>query len=281
MREKEITPHKDVIPHELVEMLKAIGLNLYERKLYSVLLVKGSATAGELADLSGVPRARVYDVLQNLADKGFVMIQQSKPLKYIALPPKEALDRAAKNIAEKMNKTINMIKTLKESEIINQLEKHYQQRMSELEEGELVGTLKGKFTIDAHEESIFKKARNSIDLIVSDTGLNELYRKYYYVLKEAYERGIKIRIIAPLTEENRRAYEVLSDIAEIRDAKKIEDVMPYTKLAIKDNEEALLHLTHDKENSPVSYSSIWTRSGHFVKNFASKTFDLLWKMLEE
>jgi len=75
------------------DMLKTLGLNSYERKLYVVLLAKGTSSAGTLSELSGVPRSRTYDVLESLADKGFVVIQSNKPLRYVAVRPKEALDR--------------------------------------------------------------------------------------------------------------------------------------------------------------------------------------------
>jgi len=280
VREKEIMPHKEALPHEALEMLKTIGLNLYERKLYVWLLLRGTSTAGELADLSGVPRARVYDVLMSLADKGFVMIQHSKPMKYIAVPPKEALSRAARNIIERAQKTAKLIESFKETEVVSQLEELHKNKMKEEEEGDLVSTIKGKFVIDNHEEYLFKNAKKKIDIMVSDTGLNDIYRRYYPILRDAYERGIKIRIIAPITEENKKAYEVLSDIAEIKDANKMKDQLPYTRLAISDDKETLMHLTHDKQKHPVAQSSIWTGSQHFVKNFASRTFDLIWNMLE-
>jgi len=70
---------------EVMDSLKSIGLNLYERKLWVALLAKGVATAGELSAVANVPRSRSYDVLQTLADKGYVVVQTSKPLKYVAV----------------------------------------------------------------------------------------------------------------------------------------------------------------------------------------------------
>ena len=39
-----------------LDALKTIGLNKYERNLWVALLSRGSATAGELSDISNVPR---------------------------------------------------------------------------------------------------------------------------------------------------------------------------------------------------------------------------------
>ncbi len=279
VKEKKLSAHKELVSGEAVEALKSIGLNLYERKLYVALLAKGTATAGELSELSGVPRARVYDVLESLADKGFVIIQQSKPLRYVALSPKEALDRAANVIKEKMKSSLELLQKFKENPVIEQLEKLHQERLEEIDSAELVGTVKGKYIIDQHEESILRNSRESIDIITSDEGLKELYRKYAALLQEAYEQGIKIRILAPITEENKKIAEILSDIAEIRNINI--DEVPYTRMILGDKKQAVVHLTHDKETHPVQQTSIWTGTEHFVSNFASKLYEMLWEKGEK
>ena len=105
-----------------MDSLRSIGLNLYERKLWVALLARGTATAGELSEMAKVPRSRTYDVLQSLADKGFVIVQTSKPLKYIAVAPSEALERAKAKLKEELESKIERIETLKQSEIISELD---------------------------------------------------------------------------------------------------------------------------------------------------------------
>src|SRR3989338_11524071 len=89
-----------IASQKTMDALKSIGLNKYERNLWVALLSKGSATAGELAEMSKVPRSRCYDVLESLTSKGFIMLQTGKPLRYVSLPPREAMERAKKKIAE-------------------------------------------------------------------------------------------------------------------------------------------------------------------------------------
>ena len=45
--------------------LKDFGLNTYEARLWTALLSRGVSTAGELSDISNVPRSRTYDVLES------------------------------------------------------------------------------------------------------------------------------------------------------------------------------------------------------------------------
>ncbi len=94
---------------QLLDALKQIGLNLYERKLWVALLSRGTSTAGELSSLAKVPHSRTYDVLESLAEKGFVMAQNTKPLKYVAINPSEALDRAKKKIKEDADVSVERI----------------------------------------------------------------------------------------------------------------------------------------------------------------------------
>ncbi|MEK6816001.1 MAG: helix-turn-helix domain-containing protein, partial [Nanoarchaeota archaeon] len=73
----------------LKKLRSAFDLNIYEVKIWTALLSRGVASAGELADISGVPRSRSYDVLESLEKKGFVIMKLGKPIKYLAVKPEE------------------------------------------------------------------------------------------------------------------------------------------------------------------------------------------------
>jgi sugar-specific transcriptional regulator TrmB len=114
-----------IVSQEVLDALRQIGLNLYERKLWAALLSRGTSTAGELSSLAKVPHSRTYDVLESLAEKGFVMIQSSKPLRYVAVTPNEALERAKKKLKEKAEVTMNRITKLQSSSILKELDRLY------------------------------------------------------------------------------------------------------------------------------------------------------------
>jgi sugar-specific transcriptional regulator TrmB len=105
-----------------MDALRTIGLNKYERNLWAALLSRGASTAGELSDISNVPRSRCYDVLESLADRGFVVIQPGKPMKYVAVPPREAFERAKKKIQEEAVELTDKIERIKKSDAIKELE---------------------------------------------------------------------------------------------------------------------------------------------------------------
>ena len=77
-----------IIKQELINQIKDhFALNIYETKVWLALLGKGLASAGEVAEISGVPRSRTYDVLESLEKRGFAIMKLGKPVKYIAVKP--------------------------------------------------------------------------------------------------------------------------------------------------------------------------------------------------
>jgi sugar-specific transcriptional regulator TrmB len=85
-----------------VENLVQLGLKEYEARIYVALVGLGEANVRRIHEVSGVPRPRVYDVLNALDEKGFIEIRQGSPLMYIAVRPdivvsflKKDLDAAA------------------------------------------------------------------------------------------------------------------------------------------------------------------------------------------
>ena len=51
---------------KVIAILRKLGLNRYESKAYLALASSGVSTAGKLAEKSGIPRAKIYEVLRSL-----------------------------------------------------------------------------------------------------------------------------------------------------------------------------------------------------------------------
>lgn len=73
--------------------LGELGLSNYEETAYRTLLVTGAVSASDLSDASGVPRGRIYDVLNGLEARGLVRTQSTEPTRYAAVDPETAVDR--------------------------------------------------------------------------------------------------------------------------------------------------------------------------------------------
>jgi sugar-specific transcriptional regulator TrmB len=76
----------------LETQLTTLGLNRYEAAVYVSLLGRNHFTATEIATYAGVPRQRIYDVLDSLAAKGLCVERPGKRKRtYSALDPSVAL----------------------------------------------------------------------------------------------------------------------------------------------------------------------------------------------
>jgi sugar-specific transcriptional regulator TrmB len=252
-----------------LDALKSIGLNLYERKIFVALLARGVATAGELSQIANVPRSRSYDILESLAEKGFVVVQPSKPIKYVALAPKDALERTKQNLRKKHEETIERINALEKSEVVEELERIYKEGLNLVQPFDMTGTLKGRRSINQHLNSLFKKANKEIKIVTTEDGLNDLYSNHYNSLKRLVKKGIKLKILAPMSDTT--PVKAFSEIAEMRNVKK-----PLNRVYTIDDAHLLFSLTDDKKIHQTQDVAFWAQSKHAVKNFIEPFFNHIW-----
>ena len=111
--------YKMIVQKDFLNKLKDFGLNSYESKLWVALLSRGVSTAGELSDISSVPRSRAYDVLESLEKKGFIVVKVGKPIKYLAVNPSEVVDRVKKKVVEEADERNKILSELKNSDSNN------------------------------------------------------------------------------------------------------------------------------------------------------------------
>ena len=249
-----------------LDALKSIGLNLYERKIFVALLARGVATAGELSQIANVPRSRSYDILESLADKGFVVVQPSKPIRYVALAPEDAMERTKENLKRKHEEMIERIDSMKDSPVMAELEAIYKEGLNLVQPFEMTGTLKGRHSINQHLSSLFKKATKEIKIITTEGGLNELYSNHYNSLKRITKRGVKLRIVAPMSDTS--PVKAFSEIAEMKNTKK-----PLNRVYTIDDKHVLFALTDDKKVHQTQDVAFWAQSQHAVKSFVEPFFE--------
>lgn len=72
--------------------LVELGLTGYEANAYVALTRRGSATGAEVARLAGLPRQRIYDVLDGLVRRGFATVKPGRPALYTAVAPSQAVE---------------------------------------------------------------------------------------------------------------------------------------------------------------------------------------------
>ena len=156
MLEKGGVFRKMIIKDDLLSKLRRyFDLNLYEVKLWGSLLSRGVSTAGELSDIADVPRSRSYDVLESLEKKGFVVMKLGKPIKYIAIPPNEVVDRVKKNMHLNAQEKVRRLESVKGSPLMQELETLHTQGIALVDPTDLSGCLRGRHNVYNHLESFY------------------------------------------------------------------------------------------------------------------------------
>jgi len=74
----------DDLVADAVETLQSFGFTAYEAKCFVALARIETGTAKDVSDVSEVPRARVYDCMETLAERGLVDIQNASPRRFRA-----------------------------------------------------------------------------------------------------------------------------------------------------------------------------------------------------
>ena len=109
-----------MMKEDLIKKLKGyFELNIYETKVWLALLSRGISSAGEIAEISSVPRSRTYDVLESLEKSGFVIQKLGKPVKYIAVKPEVVIEKLKNNTVSSAEEKI---KTFLEKSIAVQID---------------------------------------------------------------------------------------------------------------------------------------------------------------
>jgi len=249
-----------IIEKKFLTKIKDFGLNSYESKVWVALLSRGVSTAGELSDIANVPRSRSYDVLESLEKKGFVVMKLGKPIKYIAVPPNEVVERVKKRIKKQAEEDQTILDEIKESKILEELNQLHDEGISTQDPSELTGSIKGRDNIYTHLEYMLKTAQSNFTLVTTEEGLNRKSKELLKQIKKASKRGVNITVAAPLTNNTKQAEKELSKYAQIKHIN-----TPKTRFCIVDNKQATLFLTDDKEVHPSYDLAVWLHSPYFVK----------------
>lgn len=264
-----------VVEEKLLGQLRQhFDLNLYEVKIWAAILSRGMSTAGELSDIANVPRSRAYDVLESLERKGFVVMKLGKPIRYIAVPPEEVLERVKKIFKERAVEKSDELEKLRDSDIVNQLKKLYEKGIEMIEPTELSGALKGRHNLHDHLDLMIKDSSKSVLVLTTAPELGRLAEFHLSTLKEAKERGVAVKIAAQVDKENVENAKSLLGAAEMRYIDHIK-----ARFYIIDGEEVLFMILPEEEVHPTYDTGIWVHSP-FFGTALEDLFEHAWEHLE-
>ena len=134
----------------VVNHLVRLGLSVYEARAYVAIVTLGEGTIKEISEESGVPRSRTYDVMERLAEKGFVEEGGSSPRRYRANEPLVASNHLMEDI-RRANDEI-----LKE---LNEIGRKAESREMS------IWTVKGEWAIDHKVGEIMESANKEVTIL--------------------------------------------------------------------------------------------------------------------
>ncbi len=163
-------------PIRLIESLKSLGLTKYEGLVYIALLRVTSATATEIHASSGVPRASVYPVIGQLLDKDLVLVSQSVPKRFAAVPPKEAINRLRAQIDHDADFALESLSAV-----------HTRRMKAEQGSGELIWNIHGRESIQKKLVDIISGAKKDIRIFAHTRILSDEVRQALTAVADTVE----------------------------------------------------------------------------------------------
>jgi len=132
-----------IVHDEFLKKIRtAFNLNIYEAKIWTALLSKGVATAGELSDMGNVPRSRSYDVLESLEKRGFVIMKLGRPIKYLAVKPEEVFRKVKRNIKARAEKDVQTLDKIQKTGVFEELDLLFKQGIENVDPASVAGYIK-------------------------------------------------------------------------------------------------------------------------------------------
>jgi HTH-type transcriptional regulator, sugar sensing transcriptional regulator len=261
-----------IVKDEFLSRLRKIfDLNLYEVKVWTALLSRGTSTAGELSNISDVPRSRTYDILESLEKKGFILMKLGKPIKFVALKPEEVIERVKKNLVKYAKERTERLEKLHDDEVLEELNSLFTKGIKFVEPSDLSGSLRGRQNLYNHMDMMLRGAEKSITIITTRDGLNRKMEVLMPTLDKCKKRGVKIRIAAPVDASNIKVAKEFKKVAEVRDLDKMK-----ARFIIIDGNQLMFMLLDDEKFHPNYDVGIWVNTEFFAQALEG-IFELAWK----
>jgi len=255
----------------LNKLRQYFALNLYEAKIWTALLSRGVSTAGELADIGNVPRSRAYDILESLEKKGFVVMKLGKPIKYIAVDPKEVVIRVQKLMRDNAEDHVKQLDALRGTDMTKELDLLFKQGIEFVEPTDLAGAIRSRHNIYSHIDQMVRGAEKTVILMTTSKGLIKKAEVLKPVLEKLKKKGVRIRIASQITKENMATARDLSKVAEVKHVDKIN-----ARFCLVDGKELTFMVMNDENVHPSYDVGVWVNTPYFASAMESM-FDLAWQ----
>jgi len=270
---------------EAAGMLDQLGLTEYEATALTELLTLGRTTAPNLAEATGIPKARIYGVLDSLSDRGYIKIIPGRPKEYQPKSPEEILDRAIENRRQDYEQFRQELADFR-SEFLAEFQPRFE-RASE----DITPTEELFHVVDVGEPSeretrqLYHEADERIRVITKSF---EYFDAIQPAFEETLDRGIDVDVLflhpEHLTAENRAVQERMVERMETNypsvDLRFSEQKLPWRGTVVDPSMEYetgnAIFLVEEKEIPLHMRQAAITANGSFVAGL-QRYFELVWE----
>lgn len=232
------------VTQDRLTRLREFGLSEYAARSYLALLDLGIAEARDVSSISKVPQAKIYHVLEQLHDKGLVVILPEFPKKYAPVPFEEYLGRlydehtkAAQAIDDQRAELAELFRVMGDTDVGD----------------------RGFFTVIRGRRNVLSKIEEMVgqtqkDLIVLGTaGTASRVSHMLPEIRRARERNVRVRIMTPVDAETVDKLPAVAETVELR-ARELGAEEQSSKVAIVVSDAARAFLIHFVPDDPNLYS---------------------------
>jgi len=254
---------KNETNYRIIKSLRKFGLTEYESSAYMTLNYMISASASEIAENAKIPRSRIYEILKMLERKGFVEIENSKPLKYSVVPPKEIFRENKREI----------IAELEESE--KDLVEIYENQLSKVPAP--VWLIHGPEKIIEKELELISKARKTIAIRMGFV-FDEEWSMIESKINQKVREGVDVKIM--VSDKLYLKYKKIDskELLKYSSAKIAKFNLPTAKMIIRDQKE-MMHIfakfTKTGKPYPETAIGIWNMYEDIAKNYQER-YEIAW-----
>ena len=250
---------------ENIAILKGLGLTMYEAQAYVTLTSLISSTASEVAEKSGIPRSKIYDVLKGLIKKNFIEVEDGRPLTYNVKSPVEVLSREKEKIDTQIDDTITRLTNI------------YENGMSQVQAP--TWRIYGVEKIINQEMEIINRAKNTVNMRIGF-----LFEGEGEALIKAFKKrpNLKVNILAsPTCYINNEEINIIKMFKDVGINIQKADI-PFVKVLISDSKEMMHTYTKFSEDKreviPETAIGIWNKYEDVARNYDERFMNQLEKI---
>ena len=183
-----------IVKPELINKVRYyFGLNIYEAKAWLALLSRGAASAGEIAQISSVPRSRTYDVLESLEKQGFVIQKLDKPVRYLAVKPDVVIEKLKNKVAIDADERTQILSKFNNSLDYKDLEMLHVHGVQTVNLEDLSTIVKGKSNVQYQMKSMLNSAQKEVLFVTTPAALKQEMKFLSSMLEKLDSKGVDVK----------------------------------------------------------------------------------------